>query len=119
MLLFLCCGCVCVCVCVCVVCDCVVPVCVFAVCLASLLPKPPLQAQLAEKELRGKPLEDLTWHTPEGIAIKQVNIARIAHVAHTLHAVPTDRFAYLKGRVNADGLRWYPRSEVEEQSNCS
>ena len=25
---------------------------------------------LAEKELRGKPLEDLTWDTPEGIAIK-------------------------------------------------
>lgn len=32
----------------------------------------PLQAKLAEKELRGKPLEDLTWHTPEGIAIKPV-----------------------------------------------
>ncbi|HCQ63834.1 MAG TPA: methylmalonyl-CoA mutase [Rhodobacteraceae bacterium] len=25
---------------------------------------------LAEKELRGRPLEDLTWNTPEGIAVK-------------------------------------------------
>ncbi len=25
---------------------------------------------LAEKELRGRPLDDLTWHTPEGIAVK-------------------------------------------------
>ena len=27
---------------------------------------------LAEKELRGRPLEDLTWETPEGIAVKPV-----------------------------------------------
>ncbi|MCT8159741.1 methylmalonyl-CoA mutase [Pseudoruegeria sp. SHC-113] len=27
---------------------------------------------LAEKELRGRPLEDLTWQTPEGIAVKPV-----------------------------------------------
>ncbi|SLN16716.1 Methylmalonyl-CoA mutase [Pseudoruegeria aquimaris] len=27
---------------------------------------------LAEKELRGRPLEDLTWRTPEGIAVKPV-----------------------------------------------
>ncbi|MEM7547902.1 MAG: methylmalonyl-CoA mutase [Pseudomonadota bacterium] len=26
--------------------------------------------ELAEKELRGKPLDDLTWQTPEGIAVK-------------------------------------------------
>ena len=30
---------------------------------------------LAEKELRGKPLEDLTWQTPEGIAVKPVYTA--------------------------------------------
>ncbi len=30
---------------------------------------------LAEKELRGKPLEDLTWHTPEGIAVKPLYTA--------------------------------------------
>ena len=35
-------------------------------------PKPTLDAWsgLAEKELRGRPLEDLTWQTPEGIAVK-------------------------------------------------
>ena len=27
---------------------------------------------LAEKELRGKPLDDLTWETPEGIAVQPV-----------------------------------------------
>ena len=30
---------------------------------------------LAEKELRGRPLEDLTWNTPEGIAVKPVYTA--------------------------------------------
>ncbi len=30
---------------------------------------------LAAKELRGRALDDLTWHTPEGIAIKPVYIA--------------------------------------------
>ncbi|MBL4874354.1 MAG: methylmalonyl-CoA mutase [Rhodobacteraceae bacterium] len=30
---------------------------------------------LAEKELRGRPLDDLTWKTPEGIAIKPVYTA--------------------------------------------
>jgi len=29
-------------------------------------------ARLAEKELRGRPLDDLTWHTPEGIDIEPV-----------------------------------------------
>ncbi len=29
-------------------------------------------ARLAEKELRGRPLEDLIWHTPEGIDIEPV-----------------------------------------------
>ena len=31
--------------------------------------------ELAEKELRGKPLEDLTWQTPEGIAVKPLYTA--------------------------------------------
>ena len=30
---------------------------------------------LAEKELRGRPLDDLTWNTPEGIAVKPVYTA--------------------------------------------
>ncbi|RMD91372.1 MAG: methylmalonyl-CoA mutase, partial [Alphaproteobacteria bacterium] len=29
--------------------------------------------ELAEKELRGKPLESLTWHTPEGIDVPPVH----------------------------------------------
>ncbi len=39
--------------------------------------KPTLQdwQALAEKELRGKPLADLTWNTPEGIAVKPVYTA--------------------------------------------
>jgi len=38
----------------------------------SEFPKPDRKQweALAEKELRGKPLEDLTWDTPEGIAVK-------------------------------------------------
>ena len=31
--------------------------------------------KLAEKELRGRPLEDLTWHTPEGIDVKPLYTA--------------------------------------------
>ena len=39
--------------------------------------KPDLNAwrALAEKELRGKPLGDLTWETPEGIAVKPLYTA--------------------------------------------
>ncbi len=40
--------------------------------------------ELATKELRGKPLEDLTWETPEGISVKPLYTAAdlegIAHV---------------------------------------
>ncbi len=35
-------------------------------------------AKLAEKELRGRPLSDLTWHTPEGIDIAPVYTAQDA-----------------------------------------
>ncbi len=43
---------------------------------------------LAEKELRGRPLEDLTWHTPEGIDVKPVYTAEdIANLDH-LHSMP-------------------------------
>ena len=38
---------------------------------------------LAEKELRGKPLEDLTWQTPEGIAVKPLyRAADLEGLAH-------------------------------------
>jgi len=32
-------------------------------------------ASLAEKELRGRPIEDLNWHTPEGITVKPLYTA--------------------------------------------
>jgi methylmalonyl-CoA mutase len=39
---------------------------------------------LAEKELRGRPLEELTWHTPEGVAVQPVYTAEdAAGLAHT------------------------------------
>ncbi len=38
---------------------------------------------LAEKELRGKPIDDLTWHTPEGIDVQPVYAAEDAEgLAH-------------------------------------
>jgi len=41
-------------------------------------------AHLASKELRGKPVEDLTWHTAEGIAVKplytQADLAGLDHL---------------------------------------
>jgi methylmalonyl-CoA mutase len=38
----------------------------------------------AEKELRGRPLDDLTWHTAEGIAVKPVHTAADAEgLEHT------------------------------------
>ena len=30
---------------------------------------------LAERELRGRSLDELTWHTPEGIAVKPLYTA--------------------------------------------
>jgi len=40
-------------------------------------PEPTLEAwrELAEKELRGRPLDELTWQTPEGIAVKPLYTA--------------------------------------------
>ena len=41
-------------------------------------------AHLASKELRGKPVEDLTWQTAEGIAVKplytQADLAGLDHL---------------------------------------
>ncbi|GIX30669.1 MAG: methylmalonyl-CoA mutase [Porticoccaceae bacterium] len=52
----------------------------------SEFPKKTLEdwTRLAEKELRGKPLEGLTWHTPEGIAVKPLytaaDLERLEHL---------------------------------------
>ena len=47
---------------------------------------------LAEKELRGRPLEDLTWETPEGIAVKAVygpgDLEEMGHLGTTPGSAP-------------------------------
>lgn len=45
--------------------------------LRAMSTGPPIEPweALAKKELRGRPLEDLTWHTPEGIPIKPLYTA--------------------------------------------
>ncbi|MEM8978550.1 MAG: methylmalonyl-CoA mutase [Pseudomonadota bacterium] len=44
--------------------------------------------QLANKELRGKPLEDLTWQTPEGIAVQPVYTAGDAEGLEHMGGMP-------------------------------
>jgi methylmalonyl-CoA mutase len=50
---------------------------------------------LAEKELRGKPLDDLTWNTPEGIAVKPIYTADdldgLDHLGSTPGSAPFTR----------------------------
>jgi len=50
---------------------------------------------LAEKELRGRPLDDLTWNTPEGIAIKPLYTAddldAVDHLGSTPGSAPFTR----------------------------
>ncbi len=46
-------------------------------------PKPEQWTELAKKELRGRPLEELTWNTPEGIAVKPLyTAADLDNIAH-------------------------------------
>jgi len=46
-------------------------------------PKPEQWTELAEKELRGRPLEELTWNTPEGIQVKPLyTAADLDNIAH-------------------------------------
>ncbi|MEM7743641.1 MAG: methylmalonyl-CoA mutase [Pseudomonadota bacterium] len=51
---------------------------------------------LAEKELRGRPLDDLTWATPEGIAVKPLysedDLERVGHLGTVPGIAP-----YLRG----------------------
>ena len=50
---------------------------------------------LAEKELRGRPLDDLIWHTPEGIAVQPLytadDAAGLAHTGSIPGAAPFTR----------------------------
>lgn len=43
---------------------------------------------LAERELRGRPLDDLTWQTPEGIAVKPVYTAEDTSDLNHLGTIP-------------------------------
>lgn len=46
-------------------------------------PKPEQWSELAKKELRGRPLEELTWNTPEGIQVKPLyTAADLDNIAH-------------------------------------
>ncbi|SOH94124.1 methylmalonyl-CoA mutase [Monaibacterium marinum] len=51
--------------------------------------------KLAEKELRGRPLDDLTWNTPEGIAVKPLytadDLEGLDHVGSTPGHAPFTR----------------------------
>lgn len=51
--------------------------------------------KLAEKELRGRPLDDLTWNTPEGIAVKPLytadDLKGLDHVGGTPGHAPFTR----------------------------
>ena len=51
--------------------------------------------QLAERELKGRPTEDLTWQTPEGIAVRPVYTAEdldgVAHLGGIPGAAPFTR----------------------------
>ena len=44
--------------------------------------------ELASKELRGKPLENLTWETPEGIAVKPLYTAADLEGLEHLNSLP-------------------------------
>ncbi|RED14279.1 methylmalonyl-CoA mutase [Pontivivens insulae] len=51
--------------------------------------------KLAEKELRGRPLDDLTWNTPEGIAVKplytEADLEGVDHLGSTPGYAPFTR----------------------------
>ncbi|MGB0799537.1 MAG: methylmalonyl-CoA mutase family protein, partial [Planktomarina sp.] len=53
-------------------------------------------SQMAEKELRGKPLDDLTWNTLEGIPVQPVYMAEDAAGLSHMDSVP-GQAPYLRG----------------------
>lgn len=50
--------------------------------------KKDIWSDLATRELRGRPLEDLTWNTPEGIAVKPVYTEKDAQGLEHLGSMP-------------------------------
>jgi len=78
---------------------------------------------LAEKELRGRPLDDLTWNTPEGIAVKPVYTADdldgVEHLSGMPGIAPYTRGP--KGTMYAGRpwtIRQYAGFSTAEESNA-
>ncbi len=79
--------------------------------------------ELAEKELRGKPLEDLTWVTPEGIPVKPLyteeDLDNIAHIGSMPGFAPYTRGP--RGTMYANRpwtIRQYAGFSTAEESNA-
>jgi len=79
--------------------------------------------KLAEKELRGRPLDDLDWHTPEGITVKPLYTEGDLEGIDTLGNLPG--FAPFKRGVKATmyagrpwTIRQYAGFSTAEESNA-
>ncbi len=79
--------------------------------------------KLAEKELRDKPLQDLTWHTPEGIAVKPVydagDLAGLEHLDNMPGFAPFLRGPRATMYANRPWtIRQYAGFSTAEESNA-
>jgi methylmalonyl-CoA mutase len=77
----------------------------------------------AEKELRGKPLEELTWTTPEGIEVKplytEADLAGLSHLGGLPGQAPYVRGPYASMYTNRPWtLRQYAGFSTAEESNA-
>jgi methylmalonyl-CoA mutase len=77
----------------------------------------------AEKELRGKPLDELTWTTPEGIEVKplytEADLEGLSHVGGLPGQAPYVRGPYASMYTNrAWTLRQYAGFSTAEESNA-
>jgi methylmalonyl-CoA mutase len=77
----------------------------------------------AEKELRGTPLDELTWHTPEGIDVKPIyteaDLDALTHVGGLPGQAPFVRGPYASMYTNrAWTLRQYAGFSTAEESNA-
>ena len=79
--------------------------------------------ELAEKELRGKPLDDLTWESPEGIPIKplytEADLEDIAHLGSFPGVAPFVRGPRATMYTNRPWtIRQYAGFSTAEESNA-
>jgi methylmalonyl-CoA mutase len=77
----------------------------------------------AEKELRGKPLHELTWHTPEGIDVKPLytesDLEGLTHLGGVPGQAPFVRGPYATMYTNRPWtLRQYAGFSTAEESNA-